>query len=91
MSHLEGARTPEMRKGRERLSVRSPYIEMALASLQIDDLHIEESRRFGNKVKAEVDRWLVGREVFTSAPRLSKADADRKFRALVHQQIGGGS
>lgn len=89
MVYLERDRTPEMRRGRERLTVRNPRIEMALASLAIDDRNIEDARRFGNKVQAAVNRWMAGREVITAAPRLSKADADRKLRALYRQQILG--
>lgn len=48
MPNVEGERTPEMRRGRERLSVRNPRVDHALAGLSIDDRDIAETRRFGN-------------------------------------------
>jgi hypothetical protein len=78
MAQKEGDRTPEMRRDRERLTVRSPRIETALASLCIDDDNIEEARRFGNKLQADADRWLQ-RGGFAERGRIYKSDAYRLF------------
>jgi len=78
MRVTEGARTPEMRRGRERLTVHNPRIEMALASLGIDPVDVAETRRFGNRLQADADRWML-RGGFADRGRISKSDAHRMF------------
>ena len=76
MLHLEGNRTPEMRRGRERLTARHPRIEQALASLALDDFDIADTRRFGNDLQAHADAWLR-RKGPSEQGRISKQDANR--------------
>ena len=76
-----------MRGGRERLTVRNPRIEMALASLSIDEANIPDARKFGNRMQAKVNRWMAGREVITTPVRLTKAEADAKLRNLLRRQV----
>lgn len=78
-----------MRGGRERLTVRRPLIDTALASLDLDPSNIEEARRLGNKLQAAVDRWQVGRNLISAPVRLSKAEADRKLRSMLRSQMIG--
>lgn len=78
MRITEGERTPEMRRGRERLTVHNPRIEKALASHHIDPEHVAETRRFGNLLQAEADRWIM-RGGFAERGRITKADAHRMF------------
>lgn len=80
MASPQGGRTPEMRGGRERLTVRDPRIEKALASHSIDETNIEDVRRFGNKLQADADRWLL-RGGFSERGRIYKSDAHRMFAA----------
>lgn len=83
MLHLEGDRTPEMRRGpdsqRARLTARNPRVETALASLEIDGFNVSETRAFGNRLAAEAERWMM-RGGFGERGRISKADAHRVFR-----------
>ena len=74
----EGVRTPEMRRGRERLTVHNPRIEKALASHVIDPEHVAETRRFGNRLQADADRWML-RGGFSENRRITKSDAHRMF------------
>lgn len=89
MAYLEGGRTPEVRRGRERLTVRNPRIETALASLNIDPINLDETRRFGNQIEAAVTRWRVGRDLFTADRRLTKGEAEAKLRALTRAVVVG--
>lgn len=76
MSPPEGERTPEMRQGRARLSVRDPDIEKALAGLNFDVFNIAETRRWGNSLAAAARLHQVGK-IGNDKRRLSKADAAR--------------
>lgn len=78
MRVTEGDRTPEMRRGRERLTVHHPRIEKDLASHVIDPDNVAEVRRFGNRVQAEADRWML-RGGFSDNRRITKADAHCAF------------
>lgn len=90
MRCLEGDRTPEMRRGRERLTVRNPRVDSAVAGLAIDDEDVAEARRFGNAVLASFNRWSAGREVNSlSERRLSKFDAGRLLRIRIAELEGG--
>lgn len=80
MERLEGKRTPEMRQGRERLSISRPCVELALGSLAIDGYDIAATRRFGNQLAAEADRWKL-RGTGGERGLISKADAHRMFNA----------
>lgn len=88
MSHLEGARTPELRRGRERLTVHNPRIEKALASHCIDPADVAETRRFGNRLQAEADRWVM-RGGLSERGRITKSDAHRMF-VLAFGRTGRG-
>lgn len=85
MAVSNGARTPEMRRGRERLTVRNPRVEYALAGLDIDPAHVEETRRFGNRLMADAQRWML-RGGFSERRRISKSDAHRMF-ALACREV----
>lgn len=89
MRNQEGDRTPEMRRGRERLTVRNPRIEMALAGLQIDNEDIAQTRQFGNAITASVARWQVGRIGNSLPQRLDKASAARLLRIRLAALKGG--
>lgn len=91
MRCLEGDRTSEMRRGRERLTVRNPRVDMALDGLAIDDQDIAEARRFGNALAASVNRWCAGREVNSLADRrLDKAGAARLLHIRFASLNGEG-
>jgi hypothetical protein len=81
MRQLEGLRSPEMREGRVRLTVRDPQIEKLLAGLAIDPQHVGDARGFGNWLWRERNRFDVERQVMFGpglfGGRLSKADAER--------------
>lgn len=95
-----GDRTPEMRRGperqRERLTIRNPRVEMALAGLPIDDSVLTDARRFGNRLVAEAERWQM-RGACAERGRISKRDAAamwaRVFPAtavvMAHVRRGG--
>ncbi len=76
-----------MRRGRERLTVHNPRIEKALASHSIDPEHIAETRRFGNRLQAEADRWML-RGGFSERGRISKADAHRILASAIGKEMG---
>lgn len=78
MSLEKRARTPEMRRGRERLTVRDPRVEHALAGLNIDNYDVEETRRFGNRLMADARRWMM-RGGFADRGRIGKGDAHRLY------------
>lgn len=83
MSAPEGRRDPETRQGRETLTVSRPYIEAALASLTVDGFDMHETRRFGNRLAAEAERWMK-RGGFGERGRISKADAHRMLAQACH-------
>ena len=78
MSSLEGNRDRELRQRRERLSISRPCVETALGSLEIDGYDIAETRLFGNRMQAAVERFMVGR-FGTAERRVSKSDANRMW------------
>jgi hypothetical protein len=80
MNRLDGDRTPEMRQSRERLSVSRDCVELALGSLPIDPDQVPETRRFGNRLAAEAERWSQ-RIPPAERGRIGKADAARMFAA----------
>ena len=83
MGYLERvAPAPERRGGRDRLTVRDPLIENALQAANFDIANISETRRFGNRMAAEVRRFLVGRNG-SNRGRISKADAVRMLSAAL--------
>lgn len=88
MDRLEGDRAPETRQGRERLSVSRPHIEAALAS-HYRRIDIASTRRFGNRLQADAERWL-SRGGFNERGRIGKADAARLLRLELHR-IGGAA
>jgi hypothetical protein len=64
-------------------------IDTALASLNIDEEHVAESRRFGNRMLAAVERWQVGRDIGSGPRRLEKRDASRALSlALANLKAG---
>ena len=57
MDLQEGDRTPEVRRERPRLAPRAPLIELALAGFNFDGFNVEETRRFGNALLRERNKW----------------------------------
>ena len=80
MAPSEGFCAPQTRQGRKTLHVSRPYIETALGSLSIDPEHIAESRRFGNQVANELERWKLGR-ASSDRGRICKREAEQMWRA----------
>lgn len=79
MLHLDGDRTPEMRQGRERLSISRPCVELALGSLAIDGYALAEPRQFGNRLAADAARFM-SRGPSGERGRISKLDAHQMWR-----------
>jgi len=52
-----GTLTPEMRKGRDTLTVRNPFIETCLAVQNLDGVNIGEVTRFGNAILHARNLW----------------------------------
>ena len=66
-------------KGRKPvLGISDPRVEKSLAALNLNDLNVAETRRFGNLLQAEADRWML-RGGFSENRRITKSDAHRMF------------
>jgi|KBSSwiStaDraftv2_1062776.scaffolds.fasta_scaffold884479_3 hypothetical protein len=66
-------------KGRKPvLGISDPRVEKSLAALNLNDLNVAETRRFGNRIQAEADRWML-RGGFSESRRITKSDAHRMF------------
>jgi len=85
MPCLEGARTPEKRKGREVLTARVPHYEALLKGLNLDDDNVAAARRACKNLWAwrnEYDVRRRGAGMFAPG-RLDKAGAERAFARLL--------
>jgi len=66
-------------KGRKPvLGISDPRDEKSLAALNLNDLNVAETRRFGNRLQAEADRWML-RGGLSERGRITKGDACRLF------------
>ena len=74
-----GLPTPERHRGRERLTVRSPEIERALAGINFDGFDVAETRQFGNRLLAEA-RLRMARGGLGERGEISKVDAEMMWR-----------
>jgi len=87
MQCLEGARTPEMRKGRGTLTARVPQFEALLKGLNLDGDNLAAARRVCNNLWAwrnEFDLRRRGGGMFTPG-RLDKAGAERTLARLLRE------
>jgi hypothetical protein len=87
VSEQERDRTPDVRRGRERLlSIRHPRVVKALAGINIDPETLPHAERFGNRLARDADAWIRAGG-FAERGRISKGDAHRLF---AHAFRGGG-
>jgi hypothetical protein len=66
-------------KGRKPvLGISDPRVEKSLAALNLNSFNVAETRRFGNRLQADADRWML-RGGFSENRRITKSDAHRMF------------
>lgn len=80
MGTIKGASHPEkMRTGRDRLTVRDPLVQSALAAIDIPGTDIDGVMRCGNRLAAAARLW-VARGGYAERGRVTRADAERMYR-----------
>ena len=90
---MEGDRTPEMREGRVKLSLRDPQIEKLLAGLDFDRENIDQLRRFGKNMWSARNAWSIGRGArgLFGARVIDKGTAERMLRQELAALEGGAA
>ena len=92
MALLEGLRCPEKRGDRERLSARSPQVEVLVRGLNLDAQHIAVARRTGNTLWRWRNDFDVRRRrggMFVPNRLLDKGEADRLLKLQLAALAGG--
>ena len=89
MLHQKGARTPDMREARTRLSVNEPLVKSAVAAINFSDFNIGETTRWGNRLQADARKWMQ-RGGFGERGRISKRDAGRILAQQLAELSAGG-